>query len=45
MLLWTANGLDMTHNPLWIEATGAGLRAYFMPEDEHSTLYVFEAVP
>jgi Family of unknown function (DUF6454) len=45
MLLWTANGLDMTHNPLWVEATGGGLRAYFMPEDERSTLYVFEAVP
>jgi hypothetical protein len=45
MLLWTASGLDMTHNPLWLEATSAGLRAYFMPEDEHSTVYVFEAVP
>lgn len=45
MLLWTANGLDMTQNPFWLEATSAGLRAYFMPEDEQSTVYVFEAVP
>lgn len=42
--LWTASGLDMTHNPSWIEATATGLRAYFMPEDDSSTLYVFEAV-
>lgn len=40
--LWTAGGLDMTHNPVWIEATAAGLRAYFMPEDDKSAIYVFE---
>ena len=27
----------------WIEATSNGLRAYFMPEDEKSTLYIYEA--
>ena len=58
VLLWTAGGLDMTHNPVWIEPfdspdTGAvaqgrrsagrsGLRAYFMPEDDSSTLYIYE---
>jgi Family of unknown function (DUF6454) len=47
VLLWTASGLDMTHNPVWIEsfdsAEGAsGLRGYFMPEDDSSTLYVYE---
>jgi hypothetical protein len=42
VLLWTAGGLDMTHNPAWIEASATGLRAYFMPEDETSTLYMFE---
>lgn len=42
VLLWTAGGLDMTHNPAWIEATEKGLRAYFMPEDDSSTLYVYE---
>lgn len=40
--LWTASGLDMTHNPVWIEPSAAGLRAYFMPEDDRSTLYVYD---
>jgi hypothetical protein len=39
--LWTDNGLDMTHNPVWIEPDGEGLRAYFMPEDDRSTIYVY----
>lgn len=43
VLLWTAGGLDMTHNPAWYEASGTGLRAYFMPEDNSSTIYVYEA--
>jgi hypothetical protein len=42
VLLWTPTGLDMTHNPVWIEATVTGLRAYFMPEDDASTLYIYE---
>jgi Family of unknown function (DUF6454) len=42
ILLWTASGLDMTHNPVWFEPSPAGLRAYFMPEDNASTLYVYE---
>jgi len=42
ILLWTDDGLDMTHNPVWIEATAQGLRGYFMPEDERSTIYVYE---
>jgi hypothetical protein len=42
MLLWTPGGLDMTHNPAWIEPSAAGLRGYFMPDDDKSTLYVFE---
>ena len=42
VLLWTASGFDMTHNPLWIEENGAGLRAYFMPEDDTSTLYIYD---
>jgi hypothetical protein len=40
--LWTAEGLDMTHNPVWIEPGGSGLRVYFMPEDDTSTIYVFD---
>ena len=42
VLLWTAGGLDMTHNPVWIEPSEIGLRAYFMPEDDQSTLYMFD---
>jgi hypothetical protein len=42
VLLWTAGGLDMTHNPVWIEPSGDGLRAYFMPEDDRSTLYIYD---
>jgi hypothetical protein len=42
VLLWTPAGMDMTHNPVWIEPTATGLRAYFMPEDDRSTLYVYE---
>ncbi|MEO8076886.1 MAG: DUF6454 family protein [Acidobacteriota bacterium] len=50
LLLWTAGGMDMTHNPAWIEpfdgAPGRpdarGLRAYFLPEDDTSTLYIYE---
>ena len=42
VLLWTAGGLDMTHNPVWIEASEKGLRGYFMPEDDQSTLYTFD---
>ncbi len=42
MLLWTAGGLDMTHNPVWIEPAASGLRAYFMPEDDRSTLYIYD---
>jgi hypothetical protein len=42
VLLWTPAGLDMTHNPVWIEAIEGGLRAYFMPEDDRSTLYLYD---
>ena len=43
VLLWTAGGLDMTHNPVWIEpGASGGLRAYFMPEDDRSTLYIYD---
>jgi hypothetical protein len=42
VLLWTAGGLDMTHNPVWVEPSAAGLRGYFMPEDDRSTLYIYD---
>jgi uncharacterized protein DUF6454 len=43
VLLWTPSGLDMTHNPVWLETTATGIRGYFLPEDETSTLYVYQA--
>jgi uncharacterized protein DUF6454 len=42
VLLWTPSGMDMTHNPAWLTATPDGLRAYFMPEDDRSTVYIYE---
>ena len=42
VLLWTAGGMDMTHNPVWIEPSATGLRGYFMPEDDTSTLYIYD---
>jgi hypothetical protein len=43
--LWTAGGLPMTQNPAWLEPHGEGLRAYFMPEDDMSTLYIYDVEP
>ncbi len=40
--LWSPSGLPMTQNPFWVEATDAGLRAYFMPDDNKSTLFAYE---
>jgi hypothetical protein len=42
LLLWTPGGMDMTHNPVWLEPGPNGLRGYFMPEDEKSTLYIYD---
>lgn len=42
VFLWTPGGLDMTHNPVWLEPTAGGLRAYFMPEDDRSTVYIYD---
>jgi hypothetical protein len=41
--LLTPSSRLMTQNPAWFEATATGLRAYFMPEDNRSTLYIYEA--
>jgi hypothetical protein len=42
VLLWTADGVDMMHNPVWIEPSSTGLRGYFMPEDNTSTIYIYD---
>jgi len=40
--LWTSTGQPMTRNPVWLEPAGTGLRAWFMPEDDASVLYVYD---
>lgn len=40
--LWTSTGYVMTQNPVWIEPHGDGLRAYFVPEDDRATLYIYD---
>ena len=45
VLLWTTSGMDMTHNPAWLTSVSGGLRAYFMPEDDRSSIYVYEVAP
>jgi hypothetical protein len=40
--LWTAAGLDMTHNATWLEPAANGLRGYFLPEDGRATVYVYD---
>jgi hypothetical protein len=42
LLLWTTTGLPMTQNPSWFEPTATGLRAFFMPEDDNSTIYIYD---
>jgi hypothetical protein len=42
--LWAPSGRAMTQNPFFVEPTPAGLRAYFMPDDDHSTIFVYDAV-
>jgi hypothetical protein len=41
--LWSPSGRPMTQNPFWVEATDSGLKAYFMPDDDTSTLFIYEA--
>jgi hypothetical protein len=44
VLLWTPSGRVMTQNPSWFESTPTGLRGYFMPEDDTSTIYIYDVV-
>jgi hypothetical protein len=41
LLLWAGTSA-MTQNPVWLEATASGLRGYFIPEDDSSTIHVYE---
>ncbi len=40
--LWVDGRTPITQNPMYVVATEAGLRFYFMPEDNRSTVYVYE---
>lgn len=45
LLVWTPDGLNVAQNPAWLEPSptqAAGLRAYFMPEDDKSSIYIYE---
>ena len=44
ILLWAASGRPMTQNPFCVEWTAVGVRAYFMPDDDRSTIYAYNAV-
>ena len=45
-LLWTERGNAMNRNPFWAEVREAGLRFYFIPEDDaDSRLYVYDVTP
>lgn len=39
--LTTPAGVSLTRNPSFFETTPTGLRAYFLPEDDAATLYVY----
>ena len=39
--LTTPGGASLTRNPSFFEATASGLRAYFVPDDDKATLYVY----
>ena len=40
--LWTPRGQSLLQNPIAVQATEAGLRFHFLPEDDESVLYVYE---
>lgn len=41
--LWSPSGRSVLQNPAWFEPTPTGLRAWFMPDDDTSTLFTYEA--
>jgi len=40
--LWAPSGRAMTRNPAFVETTPSGLRAYFMPDDNRSTIFIYD---
>lgn len=43
VMLWTESGLAMTLNPFFVEENRGNLRFYFMPEDNESRLFIYDA--
>lgn len=41
--LWSPSGRAMTQNPVFVETAASGVRAWFMPDDDRSTLFAYEA--
>jgi len=41
--LRASSGRVMTQNPFFAEATASGVRAWFMPDDNRSTIYVYDS--
>lgn len=39
---WAKPGTVMTNNPFFAEIINSKPRFYFVPEDDHSTLYTYE---
>ncbi len=42
--LRSPTGRPMTQNPYWLETTPTGLRAYFLPDDDKATLFIYEVM-
>ena len=40
--LWSPSGRPVTQNPFWLESTERGIRAFFVPDDDAATLFVYE---
>jgi hypothetical protein len=45
VLVRTPAGRMLTQNPSWFEVTPTGLRGYFLPDDDDSTIYVYDITP
>lgn len=39
------SGKSMTQNPFWMEEKGGTITAYFIPDDDESTMYVYAIAP
>lgn len=42
VLIWAPSGRPMTQNPVFVEASADGLRAWFMPDDDRATLFAYD---